>query len=207
MLCQASVRSRLSKGYLDHDICRWKTGKQFNATGMCTVHSVAFYVHIQMLDDVSLSLFHQAYVISLFLLDVDCYKDWLELSQRYPQLTFVTVRQPHLPLSPLVRSPKACDIRMSRGSSRSRQSKTSFESWKRKLYIEFFPLRNATEIHRVSPLFKIQDGGLPYCDKRFKKQRSAQEQQIMILRQQSDSSAGAEVLQEISRLSTPTIYT
>lgn len=54
MLCQASITSRLSKGYLDHDICRWKTGKQFNATGMCTVHSAA-YVHIQMLD-VSLAL-------------------------------------------------------------------------------------------------------------------------------------------------------
>ena len=54
MLCQASIRSRLSKGYLDHDICRWKNGRQFNATGMCTVHSAA-YVHIQMLD-VSLSL-------------------------------------------------------------------------------------------------------------------------------------------------------
>jgi len=51
----------------------------------------------------------------------------------------------------------------------------------------------------------VQDGGLPYCDKRFKKQPSAQEQQMMILRQQSDAFAGAEVLQEISRLSTPEI--
>ena len=78
MLCQASIRSRLSKGYLDHDICRWKTGKRFNATGMCTVHSAA-YVHIQMLDKSRSSSI----------------KDWLELSQQYPQ-TFLTVRQPHL---------------------------------------------------------------------------------------------------------------
>ena len=145
MLCQASIRSRLSKGYLDHDICRWKTGKQFNATGMCTVHSAA-YVHIQMLD------------VSLSLLPSRIGSSWVSDILRH----FLLFDSPISPKPKGLRHPNV--------------------AWFLKP-----PVKNVVGVLETGAVHGlivskkchisiVQDGGLPYCDKRFKKQPSAQEQ-------------------------------